>query len=215
MNQRLKHLPAAFAAALALAAPALAQQQTATATPAQSAGVVRGPVVTGQTTVATGKVTSINPARRMLTVQGENGGELSLVVGPDVKNFQNVKLGDRVRVQYTEATALALAENPGKTDDLGAIRTKIEAQAASQASGTKPSMGVTERTTTVANVFEVDRQQGTITLRGTNGVPVEVRVPDKQTLQQIDKNDQVVMSYVEAAAVSIQPAAAEATSQTR
>lgn len=210
----MKQMPTTFAAGCALAgvlcvtAPATAQQQPAAPSQGQTTATVRGPVVVGQTAVATGKVTSINPARRVLTVEDDRAGSLTLVVGPEVKNFQNVKLGDRVTVQYTEATAIALAENPGKKDDLGAIRAKVEAQASSQPTGTRPGMGMTERTTMVANVFEVDRQQGTVTLRGTSGVPIEVQVPDKQVLQQIDKNDQVVMSYVEAAAVSIQPAAA-------
>lgn len=40
------------------------------------------------------------------------------------------------------------------------------------------------------------------------GVPVEIKVPDKQALDQIQLDDQVVIGYRQAAAVSIEPGAA-------
>lgn len=70
-------------------------------------------------------------------------------------------------------------------------RTSINTALAALALGLNaPAMMAMERTTVVANVFNVDRERGTLTLRGTDGVPVEIRVPDKQTLSQINKDDQ-------------------------
>lgn len=189
------------AAILALSGPAISEQPSA-----RKAAAVQPPILAVHTGTMTGKVTAVHNTRRMVQVETDSGKAMSLLVGPEVKNFNNVKVGDRVTTRYTEALAMALAEVPGNTDDLGSIRTKVETQAAAQAQGNKPGVGVAEQTTMIANVFDVDRQRGTVTLRGTNGTPVEIRVTDPQALREIDKNDKVLMSYVEAAAVSIQSA---------
>lgn len=214
MKRSSNHLSKAFWAAsiVALSGPSMAQQAPARVdTTVQSAT----PVATARTQSTTGTVTAVNLAQRVVQVATETGQPMSLFVGPSVENLTNVKVGDRVKVRYTEAFSQALAEVPGNTGNIGEIRTKVEARAAAQSAGDRPGMGVTERTTVVANVFEIDRDQNTVTLRGTSGVPVKVRVSDPQELRQIDLNDQVIMTYVEAAAVSIQPSESGAASSTR
>ena len=78
-------------------------------------------------------------------------------------------------MRYTEATSLAIAKGGiGTESQIGEIRTKVEADAARQAeAGGKPGMSAMERSTLVANVFEIDRERGILTLRGTDGVPVD------------------------------------------
>lgn len=196
----------------AITGPSMAQQVPARA----DTGVTSAtPMATARTESTTGTVTAVNLAQRVVQVDTEPGRPMSLFVGPSVKNLRNVKVGDRVSVRYTEAFSYALAEVPGNTEKVGEIRTKVETRAAAHPTGDRPGMGVTEQTTIVANVFEIDRDQNTVTLRGTSGVPVKVRVSDPQALRQIDLNDQVIMSYTEAAVVSIQPSESGTSSPTR
>ncbi|MBA3597238.1 MAG: hypothetical protein H0W40_07660 [Methylibium sp.] len=157
------------------------------------------------TVAITGKVSHIDRTKRTVAVRSDDGRMATLVVGPNVPNFDTIDLGDRVTMHYTEAVSLAIAKGGIGTDDvkLGEIRTKIEADAARKAQDGMPGMAAMERTTLVANVFQIDRQRGVLTLRGTDGVPVEIKVPDKQALDQIQLNDQVVVGYRQAAAVSI------------
>lgn len=206
-------LPTALAAALSIGAAqafAQSQPQTAQQPPSSSAaqGGVKGPLQTVTTATLSGTVSAIDRDHRLVAVQPEQGHPVTIAVGPDIRNFGNLKPGDRVKVTYTEATALALAEggvgdSPGT---IGELRTKVESEAARQApAGGKPGLANVERTTLVANVFDIDRDEGVLTLRGTDGVPVDIRVRDKQALQDIGKDDQLVISYTQAAAVSIEP----------
>lgn len=188
-------------AALALssiASAAVAQ----TATPATTPTIV-GPVGAVETLAINGKVAAIEPAKRIVTVQGDKGQVLTMHVGPDVKNFDNLKQGDLVAIRYAEARSLAIAK--GGIND-SQIRVKVEADAAKQVSPNMPGMTGMERTTIVANVFNIDRERGVLTLRGTDGVPVDIRVHDKQMLQQINKDDQLIIGYAQAAAIAIEPA---------
>lgn len=178
---------------------ATGQPSTGSQAGGQQSGMMVAPV-TGEMLVIQGTVESIDRDKRMVTVKGEDGRTVAMRVGQGVRNFDNLKKGDQVTARFSEAFALAIAE--GSDSD---IRTRVEADAARQAApGGKPGMQAMERVTLVANVFEVDRQAGLVTLRGTSGDPFQVRVQDKQLLQKLDKGDQVVASVVQAAAVSIE-----------
>lgn len=165
----------------------------------------QGPVVWVNTNVVVGTITSIQPERRTLTARTDNGRIITLAVSPKVHNFGQLRQGDLVTIRYTEAEAFALSKNPG-TGQASGIRSTVEASAAAQApqSAQRPAIGATERTTIVANVFDINRQRGILTLRGTGGETVDIRTNPK-ALEQIDKNDQVVISYVQATAVEIRP----------
>lgn len=179
----------------------------APATPGPLAAAVKGPVAAVETTTISGTVAVINPMTRQVVVKRDNGRPMSMYVGPNLRNFDNLKLGDKVTIRHTEALALAIAKGgPGNEAKLGEIRSKVEADAARQAApGGKPGMSAMERTTLVANVFEIDRQRGILTLRGTDGVPLDIKVADKKTLDQIKPDDQVVIAYRQSAALSIEP----------
>lgn len=198
-----KKLSLAIGAALlsAAALPALAQQSSA-----PDGMTTQGPTVWVNTNVVRGTVTQIDPGQRMLGARTDDGRTMTLAVGPDVNNFDTLKQGDRIMLRYTEAEAIALAKPTDPGQQTGEIRSRVESFATAQApqGAARPVLGATKRTTVVANVLDIDRQQGVLTLRGTGSEPVDVRV-DPKVLEQIGKDDQVVISYIEATAVAIQP----------
>ena len=191
-----------LAASLTLAAPAvLAQTQAAPSSNGSSANAVLGPVGAVDATTLNGKVTAIDKSARSVTVQGDKGETISLYIGPNISNFDNLKVGDQVAARYTEAVALAIAKG-GSSD----IRTKVEADAARMApQGGKPGMSAMKRTTVTANVVAVDREHGRVKLKGIGPTPVTFRVQDRKTLSQLKPDDQVVISYEQAAAIAIAP----------
>ncbi len=204
---------AAFAQAAAAQATATTPASSASGTTAASStqpssergqtGIIP-PSVVGETLVVRGTVDKIDPNRRLATLKGEDGRVVTMRIGPEIRNFENLKIGDTVTATFTEAVVLALAEGA----DSSGIRTRVEAEAARQsAAGAKPGVRAVERTTIVANVTDVDRSTGKVTLRGPSGDTVTLKVQDKQALQALDKGDQVVASLVEAAAVSIEAGA--------
>lgn len=202
--------------ALCAAAPGAAQQPSAAAkaSSAADAVVIKGPVGAAQTAKVSGKVTAIDHKQRSVAIETDDGRALRMRVGNDVRNFDNVKKGDQVTIAYSEAMALALAKGSGSKEHIGEIRRKVESDAAAQApAGGKPGVGALQRTTLVANVFDIDRDNNILTLRGTDGVPVDLKV-SKDALSQVSKDDQLIVSYVEAAVVSIEPGKAADASAT-
>ena len=62
------------------------------------------PVVKSEFQTVEATVEAINPATRELTLRGPNG-PVSVVLGPDVRNFDKVHVGDKVVVSYYQGLA--------------------------------------------------------------------------------------------------------------
>ncbi len=61
----------------------------------------------------TATVESINLPSRLVTLRGEDGGGLTVVVDPVVRNLDQVKVGDKLVVSYYESLA-AEVKKPGE-----------------------------------------------------------------------------------------------------
>ncbi len=166
----------------------------------QQSSATAAPAVAGSTLTVNGTVDSIDESNRSVTLETDDGRKLTMNVGAEIQNFDEIKKGDKVAMRYTEAIAVALAKGDG--DD---VRKRVESTSARQPTQGRPGITTTERTTIIANVFEIDKDAGRLTLRGPQGDPVDIRVDDKKALNDISKGDQVAISFVEAAVVMIQP----------
>ena len=60
-------------------------------------------------------ITAIDKATRDVTLKGQQGNLMTVTAGPEVKNFDKLKVGDQVDLQYIEALTLELkkGEMPG------------------------------------------------------------------------------------------------------
>jgi Cu/Ag efflux protein CusF len=194
----MRHVTLAAALALALGAaaagPAAAQ--------AVGAGPSSAPARMASTHASiTGVVTAVDAAQRTVTLKGPQGRERTFTVDPAVQGLENVKAGDRVRLDYLIAVAVALRKGGD------GIREKVEAEAAAQdASGGKPAVAAGKRTTVVTNVLAVDRKKQTVRLQGPEGRIADFKVQDKAALAEVKPGDQVVAVVVEGVAVGVKPA---------
>jgi len=163
----------------------------------------------GQATIAqkrriTATVEAIDVAKREVTLKGPKGKVVPLSVSPDVRNLEQVKVGDRVRLSYRIGVAVALVKGGD------GIRERVETDAAAVAQkGARPGGVAVNRTTIVANVFSLNRKKNIVTLRGVSGQLVDVHVRDPKALQDVKVGDQVVANITESVALRVTPAPAK------
>lgn len=193
---------AVFVVAVALAAsiqPALAQKP----------GVAGGAVVASEpgkaaavsTVQVTATVVAIDKSTRTVTLKGPQR-TVDVVAGDEVKNFDQIKVGDSVNVAYVEALTLELKKTKGKLDIKG------ETDAVRAAPGAAPGGAVGRQITALCDVVAVDPKKSTITLKGPRGNVMELNVRNKDHFKVVKKGDQVEVVYTEALAMSLTPAAA-------
>jgi hypothetical protein len=121
-----------------------------------------------------------------------------IVAGPEVKNFDQIKVGDTVTAEYAQALTLELKKG-GKS----IAESSAKAASAAAPAGAKPAGAIGHQVTILANVVAVDTKNSTVTLRGPKGNEVDLVVPDPGQLKLIKKGDQIEAVYSEAMAVSV------------
>jgi hypothetical protein len=184
-----------FATAGILASPAAAQ------TGAVVAGTAPGKAGVAQTVKLTGTITAIDKTTRDVTLKGPEGNEVTVTAGPEVKNFDSMRVGDQVNAQYVEALTLELKKGGGKT----VARTEQTGGAGANP-GERPAGAVGRQVTIVAYVVDVNAAKQVVTLRGPQRT-VQLVVPDPEQFKRVAKGDQVEATYTQALAIAVEPAA--------
>jgi len=186
----------------ALGLPAAAQPASA------SSGLVKasapGHASLSRTHKVVATVEAVDAAKRAVTLKGPGGKVIALTVGPDVRNLEQVKVGDRVVVGYHEALSLTLMKGgkalPGASHTADAVRAPA---------GERPGGVVAEEVTVTADVVAVNARTHMVTLRGPKQ-EVDLYVADPEQLKLIKVGDQIDAVYTQAVAVSVEPATAQA-----
>lgn len=185
-------------AALGAASPAMAQQVKAEGVVAAASAPGRAEMARAVKVSAT--VSAIDKATRTVTLKAADGKEFPVVAGPEVRNFDQIKVGSEVVVGFLQALALDLKKGGG------GVREIVEsADGARAASGAQPGGAVARKVTVVADVTAVDAKTQTVTLRGPKRT-VDLKVPDPKQFKMIAVGDQVQATYTEAVAISVEPA---------
>ena len=184
-----------LAIAVAVAGPVAAQ------TGAVMTDSAPGKASVAQTVKLTATITAIDKATRDVTLKGPQGNEVTVTVGPDVKNFASMKVGDQVDAHYVEAVTLELKKGGGQ---------KVERTEQTAVKGAKPGeqpAGIVGRqVTVVADVIAVDPAKQTVTLRGPKRTVI-LPVSEPEQFKRIAKGDQVEATYTQAFAIAVEPAA--------
>jgi hypothetical protein len=178
--------------------PLAAQAQSA---PNTQSGVATAPgkVAGAATTEVTAKVIAVDPAQRTVTLQSASGQTRTIEVGDQVRNFDQIKVGDTVHAKYTQALALELKKGASGM----AAPTEEHAITPPVAPGAKPGGTVARKVTATAEVVAIDPAKQMVTLRGPAGNEVDVDVQDPNQLKNINKGDHVQVTYVEALAIAV------------
>ncbi|MGF6605405.1 Cu/Ag efflux protein CusF [Paraburkholderia sp. WSM4175] len=160
-----------------------------------------GKVTVSGTVKTTATVVGIEPATRTVLLKDPKGRVVQVVVGEEARNFDQIKVGDVVKAEYSQALTIMLKKG-------NAPLTANETQTLARTpAGAKPGGSASREVTIMANVIAVNHQSGMVTLKGPQGNTVDLIVQDPEQLKRIKKGDQMQAVYTEAVAISVEPVA--------
>ena len=153
-----------------------------------------------QTTAAeivsmTGEIAAVDAATRTVKIRGPLGGELEAEVAEDVKNFDQIRVGDILTISYYQSIALS-ATKKGESNPLF-----TGGSATTAAPGERPSGSVSEQKKSTVTVVSVDEKSRSVVLQGADGTlyPVEVQRPEfVAKLKNLKAGDQIDVVTTEA-----------------
>ena len=156
------------------------------------------------TVEAQATVTAIDQATRMVTVKGPEGKEVTLHVDERARNLDQVKVGDVIKVVYTEALAWKMSKSKKHEPTAD-----VEAAAARASKGEKPAGAAGRRITITAKIEAIDLDKGTVTLSGPQGNTRTIKARHPENLKKVKVGDLIDITYTEAVSIKVEPAPAK------
>jgi hypothetical protein len=147
---------------------------------------------------ATATVQAVDTAKRTVTLKMPNGKEKTFKLGKEVRNFDQIKTGDKVKTTYVDELAVYLnkAGAPPSGEDVSNVMLAPK--------GAKPGVVAADTIEISAKVTAVNPKMRTVTLMGPEGKSKTVKVAKTVNLKQIKKGDDVVVRYTEALAILVE-----------
>jgi hypothetical protein len=162
---------------------------------------LRGGVVLDAVT-STSTVQSINPAGRTVVLQHPDGSLTTYECGPEVRNFDQIKVGDQVNATVAESVAIILVKG-GVSPSAGTAAAIVRAPL-----GAKPGGKIVDTVGFTARVVSVDAMKREVTLQTVEGRNQTVKVGPDINLANVKPGNDVGVRVTRAFAISVTPPAA-------
>jgi hypothetical protein len=169
---------------------------------AKGLAVAPGKVAGAKVVNVTATVEAVDAATRSVTLKGPKGDQHTIVAGDEVKNFDQIKVGDKVTVKYVEALTIEL-----KKDGKAVVGRTTTSDLQRSAPGQKPGGIAKQEVTIVADVVGVDKKKHTVSVKNEKGEIVDLHVEDPEQIKLVKKGDQIQATYTQAVAIAMHPAA--------
>lgn len=158
-------------------------------------GVPGGEVV--QTTTVNATVTGVDTTKRKVTLVTKDGKKFNVKAGPEVVNFDQIRVGDQLKATFTEEVVIRMAKPGEKIDDeiFGSIDTAP--------AGSKPSLKMSDTVQYSATITKIDTKRRKVTLSFDDGSKKKFPVRDDLDLSQRKVGEKVVFRSTEVYAISL------------
>jgi Cu/Ag efflux protein CusF len=156
-------------------------------------------VTEGEAIEMTAEITAIDHDARMITLEDEDGNVESIYAGPEIKRFDELKVGDKVTFRYYESLvsqirkAGAAAPTPGK-----GTPTLV------RGTGAKPSGTLSQQLSATVTVKAIDATVPSVTVTLEDGRSMSFKVEDKKNLEGVKVGDKVDITYTAAVMITVQ-----------
>ena len=141
-------------------------------------------------------ITAINHTTRVVTLKDAQGNVEDVMCGPEIKRFNELKVGDTVTFSYHAAVAYQIFKpgtKPAPPDGASMVRGQ----------GAKPSGAVTQQMTKTVVIVAIDPAAPSVTVKTPDGHTMTAQVEDKKNLEGLKVGDRVDVTFTEAVMVTV------------
>ena len=153
--------------------------------------------ITSEMRVETGTVEAIEASSRTVTLKKADGTFVTTVAGPDVKRFEEIKIGDKVTARYYDNVVVRVKQ-PGEAD------MDLSTRGTSGSDQVLPGGTRAKQRTISATITAIDPNTPSITFTGSNGWKYTSKVQDTQALAKAKVGEKVDIIWTEAVLVSVE-----------
>jgi hypothetical protein len=164
------------------------------------------PVTKTKSVSATATIQAIDTTSRAITLRDETGVEDTYIAGPEVKRFEELKVGDTVKMTYYESVVLRARKAGGAAAGTTGPNPTTTDAAITRGKGALPGVTAAVQDKMTVTVKSIDAAVPSITVTTPDGRTVTRKVDDKKNIEGISAGDQIDITYTRALLTEIQRA---------
>ena len=157
-----------------------------------------------QTVITSAVVTAINRETRLVTLQQSDDEEITFTASDEVRNLDQVSVGDVLVAEYVETISIEVMANPGMEADAAGAAAMVRSE-----KGEMPGFAAMDATVVTATVEEINLEKNTFKLKGADGMVNEYAARNPDNLRRAKVGDIVVTTVSTAVAIAVEKQAAE------
>ena len=152
-------------------------------------------------------VKAIDPEKRVVTLQTADGETVEIKCGKQVRNFDQIKVGDEVKAAALDRVVVAIGKGPSANAEAATLIARAP-------QGAKPGAVIARTAEVTAKIDSVDAAKQTVTLSGIDDQPQTIKVAPDVDLSSVKAGDDVQVRLTKGFALWVaspqeaQPAAA-------
>lgn len=143
-------------------------------------------------------VTNVDDKTRKITLQTEDGKKESIIAGDNIKNFNQIRKGDTVVANYTEALVVEVSKGGQPTPPSKIVTSKTARP------GEMPAGMVEKQVNASVVVSAMNKATPSITFKDAAGDTKTMKVDGTDELAGIKVGDKINITYSEALAVRVE-----------
>jgi Cu/Ag efflux protein CusF len=160
----------------------------------------QAPVTKSASVTMTATIQAIDQANRRVTLRTEKGEEDTFTVGPAVTRFDQLKVGDTVRMTYYESMVFQVRK-PGEKANPAS-----DEAALTRAKGALPGGTISRQEKRTVTIKAIDPAVPSITVTTDDGRTITRKIDDKKNLEGVKAGDRLDITYTEALVTSVESA---------
>jgi hypothetical protein len=168
-----------------------------------SMGADKGPAPAGivgeDMAEASNVVVAVNRDTREVTVEGPDGLRQVIQCGPEVRNFDQIEVGDHVLARYYRSLTYQVQRKGTAEADQSIVQ-----GVGRSVPGAKPGVVMGGTASLTATIVAINKSAGTVTLRNAEGREETITPRDQSNLDRVSVGDLVTFEYTELVAITVE-----------
>ena len=169
------------------------------------AATAQTPVTKTKSVTATATIQAIDSTTRSITIKDETGVEDTYVAGPEIKRFDELKVGDTVKMTYYESVFLQVRKAGAAAGTTGAKPADSTLDAAvTRGKGALPGVTAAVQEKMTVTVKAIDPALPSLTVTTPDGRTITRKIEDKKNLDGVAVGDLIDITYTRALLTSVE-----------
>lgn len=163
------------------------------------AASAQAPVTLAGNVSKSATITAINQTTRVVTFKDAQGHVEDFLCGPEIRRFNELKVGDTVTFAYHAAVIVQVAKP-------GAAAAAASAATVTRGQGASPSGAITQQKKASVTIEAINPATPSVTVKTADGHTMAALVEDRKNLEGLKVGDKIDITFTEALMVTVDPA---------